>query len=220
MTERRPGERIDRAIPDRGEPTGFRPTSRRRSRIAAGAMLAAVAIGGNVLLYASLDDTTAVLQLTDNIRAGEQITMADLRTVEVEVDPTVPTVAADDLALVVGQYATTYIAAGSLLFDGLVQARPLVTSDAGVVAVEVAPTRLPAGLLERSRVQVVIVRDDDLTVVEARVVAIGRNAEGGGSGSLSVEVAIGDAAAVAAAGDVRIVLVDPATDPVTEEGGG
>lgn len=220
MTERRPSERIEGPSLERGEPKGFRPTSRRRSRIAAGALLAAVAIGGNVLLYTSLDDTTAVLQLTDNIRAGEQIMVTDLRTVEVELDPTVPTVAADDVDLVVGQYATTYIAAGSLMFDGLVQPRPLVTSDAGVVAVEVAPTRLPSGLLERSRVQLVIVRDDELTVVEARVVAIGRNDEGGGSGSLSVEVAIGDAATVAAAGDVRIVLVDPATDPVTEEGGG
>lgn len=216
MTERRPAEGATSSS-ERAEPRGFRPTSRRRSRIAAGAVLAAIAVGGNVLLYTSLDDKASVLQLTNNVRAGEQLTAADLRTVEVDLDPTVPVVASDDIALVLNRYATTYIAAGSLLFEGLVQTRPLVTDGAGVVAVEVSPTRLPSGLLERSRVLVVIVDDGELASVEARVVAVGRNPEGGGSGSLSVEVSITDAAAVAAAGDVRIVLVDPANDPVDDE---
>lgn len=220
LTERRPAEAAAQPSADQADPRGFRPASRRRSRIAAGVVLAAVAIGGNVLLYTSLDDKTSVLQLTNNIRAGEQVTVADLRTVEVDLDPTVPVVEAEDISLVLNQYATTYIASGSLLFEGLVQPRPLVADGAGVVAVEISASRLPSGVLERSRVVVVVVDGDELTQTEARVVSIGRNADGDNSGSLTVEVPIADAAAVAAAGDVRIVLVDPANDPVNQESGG
>lgn len=220
LTDRRPPEATAAPVPDRAEPRGFRPASRRRSRIAAGVVLAAIAIGGNVLLYTALDDTTSVLQLTRNVRAGEQVTIADLRTVEVDLDPTVPVVEADDIGLVINQYATTYIAAGSLLFSGLVQADPLVTDGAGVVAVELESSLTPSGLLERSQVQVVVDDDRGRTVIDGRVVAFGRDADGATSGSVSIEVPLDAAAAVAAAEDVRIVLVDPANDPLREESGG
>jgi hypothetical protein len=216
LTERRPVDRPAEQT-DRAEPRGFRPASRRRTRLAAGAILAAMAIGGNILLYASLDDRTEVLQLVRNVRAGETVTSDDLRIVEVDLDPTVPAVAADDIALVVNRYARVYLPSGTLIFDQLVQSTPLVSDGAGVVAVEIRATRIPAGLSTRSQVLLVVVEEgaSELFVTEGRVVR--RGAEGDEGGALSVEVAVDDAPRVAAADDVRVVLVEPGIDPATEQ---
>jgi hypothetical protein len=197
---------------------GFRPASRRRSRIAVGVLLAAIAIGGNVLVYAGLDDKVEVLQVVRDVPAGDVIGADDLRVVEVDVDPTVPVLAPDAIGTVVNQYARVHIASGSLIVPVLVQSAPLVALGQGVVAVEVRPTQVPSGLRERSRVALVVPSGEgDDFVTEGRIVA-----RDGGSGdervSLSVEVTEHDAAAVAAADDVRIVLLDPADDPVYEAG--
>ncbi len=217
MTDRRPGDRTAEASGDRGEPRGFRPASRRRSRVAAGVVLAALAIGGNLLLYTSLDDKTEVLQLVDNVRAGERVTSADLRIVEADLDPTVPVVEADDIALVANQYARVFLPSGSLIHPDLVQPEALISDGAGVVAVQITPARLPAGLSTRSQVLLVLVDDGQNTVVTARVVRVGSEAAGD-VGSLSVEVPVDDAPSVAAADDVRVVLIEPGTDPATELG--
>ena len=205
------------------EPRGFRPGSRRRARVAAGAALAAVAIGGNVLVYSSLDDKTEVLQVVRNVRAGEVVTGDDLRVVEVDLDPTVPVVEADQIGLVVNQYARVYIASGSLMVQQLVQPNPLVTAGAGVVAVEIRPTRVPSGLRERSQVMIVVVpenNDEQLFVTTGRVVARGNESDTvTGLFGLSVEVAEADAPRVAAGNDVRIVVLDPGRDAATEQGG-
>lgn len=217
-----PAERVaPKPIAAPAVPRGFRPASRRRARIAAGAFLAAVAVAGNLLVYSSLDHKTEVLQVVRDIPAGEVVTAGDLRVVTVDVDATVPTVAPDDIATVVNQYARVHIAAGTLMVGVLVQSTPLVTAGQGVVAVEIRPTHVPAGLRERSRVMLVVVARDGSTglVTEGRVVA-----RGDGSGSsdnvmaLSVEVAQDDAAAIAAADDVRVALLDPGADPALESG--
>lgn len=221
LTDRRPTEQpVETAT--QVEPRGFRPASRRRTRIAAGAVLAAIAIGGNVLLYASLADQTEVLQLVRDVRAGELVTTNDLRVVEVDLDDTVPAVAADDIALVVDQYARVFLPSGSLIDDQLVQADPLVSDGAGVVAVEIRPTQVPAGLVTRSRVLLVVVPDGDADafVAEGRVVRHAGDSTDGGAASLSVEVAVADAPLVAAADDVRVVLVEPGVDAATEQGAG
>jgi hypothetical protein len=102
-----------------------------------------------------------------------------------------------------------------------VQPTPLVALGQGVVAVEIRPTQLPSGLRERSRVMLVVVNRDGTQglVTEGRVVA-----RGDGSAStenvtaLSVEVLQEDAAALAAADDVRVALLDPSADPALEGG--
>jgi hypothetical protein len=202
-------------------PRGFRPTSRRRARMCLGVVIAALAVGGNLLVYSSLDHKTEVLQVVRDIPAGELVAASDLRVVTVDVDATVPTVTADDIAGVVNQYARVHIAAGTLMVGVLVQPTPLVTDGQGVVAVEIRPSRIPAGLRERSRVMLVTVNRDGSTglITEGRVVA-----HGDSSGStdtvmaLSVEVNRDDAAAIAAADDVRVALLDPAADPALEGG--
>jgi hypothetical protein len=200
---------------------GFRPASRRRARIALGVFLAALAVGGNLLVYSSLDQKREVLQVVRDIPAGDVVSAGDLRVVAVDVDATVPTVAPAAIASVVNQYARVHIAAGTLMVDVLVQPTPLVALGQGVVAVEIRPTQLPSGLRERSRVMLVVVNRDGTQglVTEGRVVA-----RGDGSAStenvtaLSVEVLQEDAAALAAADDVRVALLDPSADPALEGG--
>jgi hypothetical protein len=207
--------------PSSAPPRGFRPASRRRLRIALGVLLAAVALGGNLLVYSSIDDRTEVLQVIRDVPAGDLVTADDLRIVEVDVDPTVPTVAPEAIAGVVNRYARVHIASGTLMVDVLVQPAPLVALGQGVVAVEIRPTQVPAGVRERSRVMLVVVSKDAKPefVTEGRVVATGAT-----SGdaleivALSVEVRQEDAAAIAAAADVRVALLDPGADPAMESG--
>ncbi|MDJ0768005.1 MAG: SAF domain-containing protein [Ilumatobacter sp.] len=218
-------EAVAVADAERGrEPRGFRPASRRRARIAAGAVLAAVAIGGNVLVYSSLDDKTEVVQVVRNVRAGDLVTSEDLRIVEVELDDTVPAVEASQIGLVVNQYARTFITSGTLIAPQLVQPTPLVSSGASVVAVEVRAGRMPSGLSERSRVMLVVEGEGtgaDAFITTGRVVARTDSADSTtGSSSVSVEVAESDAAVVAAGNDVRIVLLDPGVDGALEQDGG
>ena len=202
-------------------PRGFRPASRRRTRIALGVFLAALAVGGNLLVYSSLDHKTEVLQVVRDIPAGEIVSADDLRVVAVDVDPTVPPVAPDDIGVVVNQYARVHIAAGTLMVGVLVQPTPLVALGQGVVAVEIRPTHVPAGLRERSRVMLVVVTRDGSPglVPEGRIVSRG-DASGSSENvmALSVEVRQEDAAALAAADDVRVALLDPGADPALESG--
>lgn len=215
VTDQRPSETIPSHPGERTAPRGFRPASRRRTRIAAGAILATAAIGGNLLLYTSLDDTTEVLQLVRDVRAGETVSTGDLRIVEVDVDPNVPVVPAEEIGRVANRYARVFLPAGSLIFGDLVQSDPLLSAGAGVVAVQISPSQVPAGVTTRS--QVLLVIDDggsELFSTPARVV---RNV-GVDSGSMSVEVALDVAPRVAAASDVRVVLIAPGEDAATEAG--
>lgn len=175
--------------------------------------MAAVAIGGNVLVYSSLNEASEVVQLVTNVRAGDQITTADLRIVEVDLDPTVPHVPADDLGLMIGQYARTYLASGTLIIPQVVQPDPLVSPGTAVVAVVVAGGGLPAGVIERSRVQLVYGAGDTMAVVDGRVVA--RASDNTVSDSaITVEVPADAAPALAAASDdVRVVLLESVDDP-------
>ena len=203
-----------------GESKGFRPGSRRRARIAGGAALAAAAIGGNVLVYTSLDDRTEVLQVVGDVRAGELLTADDLRIVEVDLDPTVPVVLADDVGLVANRYARVHIASGTLMVPVLVQDAPLVTTGAAVVAIEVRPTRVPSGIRERSLLDLIVVNDDEEFRTTGRAVTRPVEVDGiSGLLTMSVEVAADVAATVAAGEDVRVVLVDPGADPVYDGGG-
>ncbi len=205
---------------------GFTPTSRRRSRIAAGVALAAVAIGGNLLVYSNLDASKPVVQAVRDVPAGEQITSDMFRTVDVDVDSTVNVIDGDRLDSLVGTYAKVRLVAGSLVTAESLQAVPLVTPGSSVVAIQVADGALPAGLRERSAIVLVVPagRSEDgvsATSVPGRVVGLpSATSSALGLQSLSVEVAAGDAATIAAADDVRVVLVDPAEDPaVTADAG-
>jgi hypothetical protein len=200
----------------------FRPNARRRNRVAAGVALVAIAVAANVAIYASLDSSSPAVQATRDILAGELITADALRTVEVDVGDSVPVVPGGDLDVVVGQYAKVRIGAGSLLAPNAVQPRPLIAEGASVVAIKVPEGSLPVGVRERVPVLLVIPSEGTdaavATTVTGRVIGLPSDTTTvTGLQTVTVEVAAADAATVAAADDVRVVLIDPAGDPGREE---
>lgn len=194
--------------------SGFRPSARRRNRIAAGVALGAVAIGGNLLVYSSLDDTTAAVQAIDNIPAGTQVTEDMFRAVEIDVDPSVPTVDADRLTAIVGQYAKVRIVSGQLVVPVAFQPTPLVNAGHAIVAIEVDADLVPTGVRERSTLQLVLIDDEGVTrSIPARATEVPIDSvSGNGTVSLSVEVVGDDAPEIATAEVVTVVLVPPTPD--------
>ena len=199
---------------------GFQPASRRRNRIAFGVLLAALAIGGNVFVYSSLDHAEPVVQVVRDVPAGDQLTADMLRTVDVDADSTVNLVNGDQLDALVGSYAKVRLVSGSLVTVDALQATPLVTPGSAVVAIQVAEGTLPRGVRERAPVVLVIADDAGPTSVAGRVVGLPTSTNAAlGVQSLSVEVDANEAATVAAADDVRVVLVEPSADPAGQPGG-
>jgi hypothetical protein len=194
---------------------GFRPSSRRRHRIAAGVALAAVAVGANLMVYSGLDRREPVLQVVRDVPAGEQLTVDHLREVDAAVDASVRTIPGDQLGAVIGSYSRVRMVAGSLVVAEALQPGPLVSPGAAVVAVQVSDGALPSGLRERSRLLLVLptprgADDAAPTVVEGRVVGLPSSPQSiSGRVSLSVEVAEELATLVVANDDVRVVLLDP-----------
>jgi len=198
---------------------GFRPPSRHRNRIALGALLAAVAIGGNAWVYSDLDDASAVIQVVRDVPAGAQITADMLRTTDVDADSTVNLVPGERLDALIGRYAKVRLVSGSLITAETLQDVPLVRPGGAIVAIQVAEGTLPIGLRERVPVLLVVGGSTDEeapTTVTGRVVGLPTATTSGlGVESLSVEVELVDAPRIAAADDVRVVLVEPSEDPAT-----
>ena len=187
-----------------------RISSRARSRLAFGSLVVAIGVLINLAIYRSVDDKSPVLQLNRDVPAGQQISADDFRTVEIGADGAFRSVPSSDLNAVVGSYAKVRLIAGTLLAREALQAGPLVAPGASVVAVTVPAGEVPIGLRERSRVSVVIVASDRTsTSVNGTVVGLPSQAGSSGQVSVSIELAAGDAGAVAAAEKVRLVLLDP-----------
>ena len=175
-----------------------------------------IAVGVVLLVFASADKRVAVLQVVRDLPAGTQLTADDVRSIDVSADPSLAVVHAVDLPTIVGQYAKVRIVGGGLLSTGLLQARPLVAPGAAVVAVTLPAGEVPAGLRERSQVEVVMPTTGDtlpLAPVTGRVVGLPAAPDSvTGQMSLSLEVSSADAVTVANAAAVRVVLVDPGMD--------
>ncbi len=200
---------------------GFRPSARRRNRIAAGVALGAAAIGGNVLVYSSLDDTTTAVQAIANIPAGAQVTAEMFRVVEVDVDASVPTVTEEQLPLLVGQYAKARIVSGSLVVGLTFQEQPLVRADKAIVAIEIDADLVPIGLRERSSLALVTLDADDLpqTTPGRALAPPTPSVSGQGTVSMSIEVDVDRAAALSTADIVRVVLLPPQADTAAGDDG-
>ena len=200
--------------------SAFRPSSRSRVRVTLGLLLSIAAVGAMLTVFATANERTAVLQVVRDVPAGAQLSPDDVRVIEVSADSSLAVVASSRLALVVGQYAKVRMVAGSLLTSPMLQAMPLVGSGSAIVAVAVPSGELPIGLRERSRVQLVFPQTSGAEVsprpVEGRVVGLPMAADSiTGRESLSIEVAIADAPTLAAAAEVRVVLLDPGVDPAS-----
>ena len=156
-----------------------------------------------------------------DVPAGEQLTADMLRTVDVDADSTVNLVAGERLDSLVGTYAKVRLVSGSLLTAEALQSGPLVSAGSSVVAIQVGEGTLPIGVRERAAITLVIPGDTGPTSIDARVVGLPvATSSVLGVESLSVEVDADDAATVAAADDVRVVLVEPNDDPASPPDGG
>ena len=195
---------------ERPSSTPARISSRARGRLALGALIVAIGVLINLAIYRSVDDKSPVLQLNRDVPAGQQISADDFRTVEIGADGAFRSVPSSDLNAMVGSYAKVRLIAGTLLAREALQSGPLVAPGASVVAVTVPAGEVPIGLRERSRVSVVIVASDRTSAsVNGTVVGLPSQAGSSGQVSVSIELAAGDAGAVAAAEKVRLVLLDP-----------
>lgn len=209
--------------PQRPAPRAFRPSSKRRIRIIVGLVIAALAVVANVLVYTSLNKRVEVLQLVRPIEAGARLQSTDVRAVEVDLDPSVPAIPADQVGTVVGQFAVTFLTPGTLLTPNSFQPKPLVDPNTSQVAFSVDLASMPDRVVNRSLVNLIIIEKgaggiDVAASIPARVVSIRTGSDSGGT-SLTVEVNPNDAARVATANDIKVVLVQPASDPATEGGG-
>ncbi len=189
-------------------------------------MLAALAVllivGGAAaagLLALRADERVEVLVAARDVPAGAAITSEDLTTVPVAAEGT-GLIPASQSGLVAGRHARTSIAAGQLLDTTmLVDSGPL---QPGVVAVgaSLAAGRMPASGLETGDVvQLVQVADGEgrILVDDARVGGYRENESGGlGSSAATVTFIVPESdgaqvAAVAAAGELAVVLVERGT---------
>lgn len=209
------GARVGRVSPSR-----FRPSGRARARLAVGVLLLVVGMLVSVAVYWRLDRKVAVIQIMRDVPAGQQVTPDDLGQVRIAVDGRFTGVPVGEVSSVIGSWATTRLTAGSLLTRNEVQTVPLVAPGRAVVALRVPVGELPVGLRERSRLQIVLdpapatvgAPADGPVVVDAVAVALPSTPEsGGGTVSLSVELAIGDGSRVANAARVRLLLIAPGT---------
>lgn len=138
----------------------FRPVARRRSRVAIGVALVAVAVAGNVVIYSEAAATTTVAQLIRDVPAGETVDADDIRWIDLGlVEPTVRVVEPATWPSLQGTYAKTRLVSGSLLVADSLQSRPLLTPGTAIVAITVDRGLLPAGLREQSLVEVVLTLD-------------------------------------------------------------
>ena len=174
------------------------------------------AVGVVLLVFSTADRRVAVLQVVRDLPAGAQIAAGDVRSIELSTDPSLAVVRAVDISSVVGQYTKVRIVTGGLLAADLLQAAPLVAPGSAVVAVTIPSGELPAGLRERSQVQLVIPSIDEETPtssVVGRVVGLPDVPDSvTGQLSVSFEMSAVDAVAVASATRVRVVLLDPGLD--------
>jgi hypothetical protein len=179
-------------------------------------LLSLGAIGAVLLVFSTADRRVAVLQVVRDVPAGTQLTSGDVRSIELTSDPSLAVVETADLAAVVGQYAKVRIVSGGLLAPGLLQSLPLVAPGSAIVAVTIPSGELPAGLRERSQVQIVIPTVGDATPIApivGRVVGLPAAPDSvTGQMSVSFEVSSTDAVTVASATRVRVVLLDPGAD--------
>ncbi len=197
----------------------FRPASRRWNRIAVGVALGALAIGANIWVYSGLNESSSAVQVVVDVPAGEQIEPSMLRAVDADLDSSVNVVDGSDLDSLLGTYAKVRLVSGSLVTPQSVQAEPLVSPGNAVVAIQVNDGSIPIGVRERVPVELVIPARDTVdgtgepTVVTGRIVGLPTETSNAlGTLSVSVEVLAADAATIAAADDVRIVLAEPSGD--------
>ena len=183
----------------------------RLPQLAVGLLLTGCAALGFVLWNAASTHRAPVLALAQDVERGHVLELDDLRIVHVGADGGIATLPDDQAASVLGRVAVTDLSAGTLVVpDQFVQASAL-TPGAGVVGLALAPGQYPSPQLRiGDLVNVLDVSSGQRVVVEAAEVVGIESIGTQGQRFISIlagEQAAGEVASVAAAGEVRLILV-------------
>lgn len=122
------------------------PASRRGvqlPQLAVGLLLVALCALGFVLLYGAGVQRTSVLALGADVVRGQQLTLQDLRVVNVGTDDPLGTVPAGAADRLVGRSVVADLPAGTLLVEQMVTEGAELTAGSGVVGLALGPGRYP-----------------------------------------------------------------------------
>lgn len=189
----------------------IRPIRRRWGRLVVGIGLVMIAVATNLAVHAMRHPEVGVVQIASEVPAGTRIEWRHLLEARLSLGSSIPVIPIDEVDSVVGRFARTRLAPGSLLTSTAIQDDPLVTPGMATVAIRLNEGLVPAGVHEHSMIEIVIrpaVIDSPPLVIGGRVLDQ-PTADQSGRVGFSVEVDADDAVRVAMADDVRIVLVDP-----------
>jgi len=110
----------------------------------------------SVGIYTNLNHTQPVLAVVTPVSRGQQITHADLTTVQISFDPILKPLPASELSTVVGQYATVDLLPGSFLTAQSVGSRITPGPDEAEVGIALTAGQFPnAGLQPGDKVELV-----------------------------------------------------------------
>lgn len=132
--------------PPMGRPT---PPKRRRrpALLLAGIALVVVGALGAVWLVQSVGDRVDVVGVAHDVAYGEKIGRDDLTRVQISADPALKPIAWSDVDSVVGQTATSTLAAGSLLTEANFTADAVPGEGKQLIGLELKTAQLPLGAL-------------------------------------------------------------------------
>ena len=204
----------DHAVPVAGP---VRPKLRRRPLLIAAALVL-VTVGALTAAWLTtvVGHTVPVVAVRDTVHRGDQITRANLMTVNISPDPALKTVAGSDLDSIVGKYAVTDLPAGGILPAEAFAAANALPSGRALVGISLAPAQAPSQLLAAGdHVKIVVTprsQDDPPTSSPPTIDAIVVSSRSvGDQGQVILDVSVPQAqapqlAATAATGRVAIVL--------------
>lgn len=224
--------RADRRVAaDPPSPPSLAPRGRRinRTEVAIGLLVAFGCALGAVFLHLSSVERTPVLTARGGIDQGQEIRAEDLAVVNVAADGELAYIGRDRIDEVIGRRATTSIAAGQLLAEGMTTTEGAIGEDQALVGLALIPGQLPTlDLSPGDRVHVVVssapaegpvtagededpegeVRDDPVLTRSATIVSVETLDADRRLVTLATSEADAEAVAAAAGGDsLRIVAV-------------
>lgn len=133
-------------VPPTPEPPRL-PARRNPKWIALGVV--AICLGGllSYVIYARVATEATVVAMAATVYRGEVVEAADVTTITLSGDPSVPTIPADQARSLVGQRAAYDLVDGSLVAPGAVTANALPADKRAVVGMKLAGGRAPADFL-------------------------------------------------------------------------
>lgn len=210
-TPRRGRQGGRRKAPQLGTPVR---SQRRWSLMALGVALVVVGALAGWYFFTTANQTVSVLAVRDEVPRGEEITQANLAVVDVAEGSADNFLPLDEANEVVGQLASTDLAAGSVLTSANL-GEPTITDGQAVVGVALTSAQLPSTQLRAGDSVVVVATPGvggavsaEATTIVAEVFAVSPNAD---AGVWNVDLGVDEQDAVliaqiASTGNVAIVL--------------